>query len=95
MQIDGRRSVADLARERGLLRTLKQLARLSQLKLARIEAPNGPSPTSPEWQPQANAPAQRPAQAQPQLEPPAQPTEQQPSPRSGGSTWQRWRGGSS
>src|ERR671933_806688 len=42
MYIDGRRSVADLARERGLLRTLKQLTRLSQLDLARIEPPNGP-----------------------------------------------------
>src|SRR5919202_1575829 len=55
MQIDGRRSVADLARERGLLRTLKQLARLSQLKLARIEAANGPSPARPEWQSQPYA----------------------------------------
>jgi hypothetical protein len=98
MQIDGRRTVADLARERGLLRTLKQLTRLSQLNLARIEAPNGPSSTRPEWQqPQANTPPQSPAQPQPQPqpEPQAQPTEQQPSPRSGGSTWSRWRGGGS
>jgi uncharacterized protein DUF4388 len=41
--IDGNRSVAALARERGLLRTLKQLARLVQLHLVRVEAPNGPT----------------------------------------------------
>jgi hypothetical protein len=95
MQIDGRRSVADLARERGLLRTLKQLARLSQLKLARIEAANGPSPARPEWQSQPYAAAPSPAQTQPQPEPQVEPAEQQPGQRPGGSTWARWRGGSS
>jgi hypothetical protein len=97
MQIDGRRSVADLARERGLMRTLKQLARLSQLKLARIEPPNGPSSARPEWHGQAHAAAHSPAQPSPQPEPQPQPqsAEQQPSQRSGGSTWSRWRGGAS
>src|ERR687885_1654269 len=60
MQIDGRRSVADLARERGLLRTLKQLTRLSQLKLARIETPSRAAPTTShaEWPPEGGYPSQ-------------------------------------
>jgi Domain of unknown function (DUF4388) len=94
MQIDGRRTVADLARERGLLRTLKQLTRLAQLNLTRIEPPNGPSPTRAEWQAQPNTPPE-PVQPQPQPEPLGQPAEQQPNQRSGGSTWSRWRGGGS
>jgi hypothetical protein len=53
MYIDGRRSVAELARERGLLRTLKQLARLSQLKLPDAQ----PQPTEPPTEP----PTQRPS----------------------------------
>jgi hypothetical protein len=105
MHIDGRRTVADLARERGLMRTLKQLAKLSQLKLARIEAANAPSPTTParaDWPPQASYPNQAPAhpqsqaQDEPQAEAEPQAPEQaaQPGQRST-STWARWHRGSS
>jgi hypothetical protein len=93
MQIDGRRSVADLARERGLMRTLKQLTKLSQLKLARIEAGNGPTPTNPaqaEWPPQAGYPSQ----TQDEQKPEAEPQAPEPGQRST-STWARWHRGSS
>jgi hypothetical protein len=92
MHIDGRRSVAELARERGLLRTLKQLARLSQLKLASIEA-SAQTSARPEWQPAAAYADPAPAQTETEPEPQPQPTDQ-PAQRSGGSTWARWRGSS-
>jgi Domain of unknown function (DUF4388) len=101
MQIDGRRSVAELARERGLLRTLKQLARLSQLKLARIEAVHAAASGGSDWR--ASYASQSPAaQPHPQAEPEPEPQPEQPpaeqagqqGQRSGGSTWARWRGSS-
>jgi Domain of unknown function (DUF4388) len=38
IRLDGRRTVAELARERGLLRTLRQVAQLVQLTLVRVDA---------------------------------------------------------
>jgi hypothetical protein len=102
LAIDGRRSVAELARERGLLRTLKQLARLVQLRLARVEpakgAAGGPGRTaSSVAEPlsglrQARS-ADTPDAAAPTGDSDAQEAERQAS--RPGSTWSRWRGGSS
>jgi hypothetical protein len=90
--IDGRRSVADLARERGLLRTLKQLARLSQLRLARVRPTDGAAASAPvssgsvaQWPPQPGYPNPHPVQ-QP-VEPQPQPDVQSQRP---GGTWARW-----
>jgi hypothetical protein len=80
--LDGRRSVAELARERGLLRTLKQLSRLAQLGLARVDVPaeplGGPVPTSPvEWRPGDGSQTER-GEPEP------------PTPGPAGNTWSRW-----
>ena len=109
LALDGRRSVADLARERGLLRTLKQLARLAQLHLARIEPSHAVTtpPSTPvsgglgEWRRAAARAAEESARPEPRPAPQEQPaqTEEEadrsaPTPSSRpGSTWSRWHRG--
>lgn len=91
IRLDGRRTVAELARERGLLRTLRQLARLVQFDLVRVEVPAAASP------PKAARPAEaapveadthgsvdREAEAPTSAEPRARPTTGEPA-------WSRWR----
>lgn len=98
--IDGRRSVAELARERGLLRTLKELARLVQLRLARVDPPGG-TPRAPDWG--AARPSEPPTPGSGEARPPdaagpsaeARAHEPEPEVSRPGSTWARWhRGGS-
>jgi len=94
LRLDGRRTVAQLARERGLLRTLRQLAQLVQLGLARIDLPStapvaaAPPPT-PEPAPAAAAAAESPARAQPSSLSASSPARARPP--SGETTWSRWR----
>jgi len=93
LRLDGRRTVAQLARERGLLRTLRQLAQLVQLGLARIDLPSTAAVAA------APQPAPEPAPAAAAAEPPAraQPSSLSASsaararPPSGETTWSRWR----
>jgi len=94
LRLDGRRTVAQLTRERGLLRTLRQLAELVQLGLARIDLPSGapvaatPPPT-PAPAPEPAPTAEAPARAQPSgLSAPAPARARPPS---GETTWSRWR----
>lgn len=81
IRLDGKRTVSELARERGLLRTLRQLAQLVQLGLARMSdqpgasvrhAPAEPVETTPEEHPQRE---REPVRARPTSE----------------TTWSRWR----
>ena len=99
IQLDGRRTVAELARERGLLRTLRQLAQLVQLGLARIDVSG--LPRAPQAAPavEPTRPAEAPAPPPPASQPtppgqPAGPAAQPPGrPRPGPTepAWSRWR----
>jgi hypothetical protein len=104
IQLDGRRTVFELARDRGLLRTLRQLAQLVQLGLARIEVsglPRAPEPP-PRLEPVRHVeppaashppPTREPTPSTPPS-PPVGPAGSPPGrvrPPSGETAWSRWR----
>ena len=81
LALDGRQTVTQLAQERGLMRTLKQLAKLVELGLARLDVPTAVGATVVEDATRVAAPAEavdagQDANARSSVRP--------------GSTWSRW-----
>ena len=91
LRVDGTRTVREIAREYGLVHTLRLLARLAELQLVRIEAP-----TEMPQMPAGETPRPRTAAA-PAPTPRSQPSPSSPagapadSAKAGPAAWSRWR----
>jgi hypothetical protein len=89
LRVDGTRTVREIAREYGLVHTLRLLARLAELQLVRIEAPTAPqiaAGETPRPRTAAAAPAPR-----PQPNPSSAAGGPAESAKSGPAAWSRWR----
>ena len=95
IRLDGQRTVAELARERGLLRTLRQLAQLVQMGLARVEAgeavPVGPKAQAPLYEQVAQRQAMEADDTDEISAPVTSGPSGRPRPGTPEPSWSRWR----